>query len=258
MCGSYTCENKSGQRWAPEQDVCIILAVTSASLTPIAEDLWVVSQPLRFLGLFPIGCRMTVIRLSNGTLWLCSPVAIDDELAAMLDGIGPVAHLVGPNRFHHLQLGPAHMRYPNASLHLAPGLGSKRPDLAPALTLSNEAPEGWRADLDQRVLDGVPTFNEVAFLHHRSRTLILTDHLFNLDDSHPASARTVGSLLGVRRAPGFPVDARLFFVRDREALARSIAEVLRWDFDRIVVTHGRIVEAGGRDVLRNAYRFLGV
>jgi hypothetical protein len=236
---------------------CTILAVTSASLMPIAEDLWVVSRPLRFLGLFPIGCRMTIVRLSDGTLWLCSPVAIDDELATTLDGLGPVAHLVGPNRFHHLQLGPARTRYPNASLHLAPGLGSKRPDLAPALTLSNEAPESWRADLDQRVLEGVPTFNEVAFLHRRSRTLILTDHLFNLDDSHPTSVRAVGSMLGVRRAPGFPLDARLFFVRDRDALARSIAEVLAWDFDRIVVTHGRIVETRGRDVLRDAYRFLG-
>jgi hypothetical protein len=205
---------------------CTILAVTSASLMPIAEDLWVVSRPLRFLGLFPIGCRMTIVRLSDGTLWLCSPVAIDDELAATLDSLGPVAHLVGPNRFHHLQLGPARTRYPNASLHL------------------------------QRVLEGVPTFNEVAFLHRRSRTLILTDHLFNLDDSHPASVRAVGSMLGVRRAPGFPLDARLFFVRDREALARSIAEVLAWDFDRIVVTHGRIVETGGREVLRDAYRFL--
>lgn len=231
--------------------------MTSASLTPIAEDLWVAARPLRFLGLFPIGCRMTVVRLSDGTLWLCSPVAIDDELAATLDALGPVAHLIGPNRFHHLQLGPAHARYPSASLHLAPGLDSKRPDLLPASTLSNEPPAPWRADLDQRVLDGVPTFNEVAFLHRRSRTLILTDHLFHLDDSHPPSTRVVGAMLGVRRAPGFPLDARLLFVRDREALARSIAELLTWDFDRIIVTHGRIVETGGRDVLRAAYRFLG-
>jgi hypothetical protein len=81
--------------------------------------------------------------------------------------------------------------------------------------------------------------------------------LFNLDDTHPASVRVVGTMLGVRRAPGFPLDARLFFVRDRAALARSIAELLTWDFDRIIVTHGRIVETGGRDVLRAAYRFLG-
>jgi hypothetical protein len=231
--------------------------VTTTSLTPVTDDLWVATRPLRFLGL-PVGCRMTVVRLSDGTLWLCSPVAIDDELAAMLDALGPVAHLVGPNRFHHMQLGPTRTRYPNASLHLAPGLDAKRPDLLPALTLANEPPEAWRADLDQQVIDGVPTFNEVAFLHRRSRTLILTDHLFNLDDTHPPSMRLAGSMLGVRRAPGFPLDARLFFVRDRQALARSISELLTWDFDRIVVAHGRIVETGGRDVLRAAYRFLGV
>jgi hypothetical protein len=198
---------------------------------------------------------MTVVRLSRGGLWLCSPVAIDDELAEALDALGPVAHLVGPNRLHHLYLAPARERYPEAELHLAPGLGDKRPELTPAHTLSSNVPRSWEADMDQRVLDGVPMFNEVAFLHRPSRTLILTDHLFHLDDGCPPSARVLGFVLGVRRAPGFPLDARLFFVRDREALARSLADVLAWDSDRIILTHGSIVETGGRAALREAYRF---
>jgi hypothetical protein len=222
----------------------------------IAEDVWVVHRPLRFLGMFPIGTRMTVVRLSGGELWLCSPIEIDDELAASLDALGPVAHLVGPNRFHHLYLGAARERYSAAELHLAPGLACKRTDLGDARTLSSDAPESWRDDLDQRVLDGVPTFNEVAFFHRASRTLILTDHLFHLDDPCPAVARALGTLLGVRRAPGFPLDARLLFVKDRPALARSVNAVLEWDFDRIVLTHGSIVKTGGRAAMEHAYRFL--
>ena len=231
--------------------------MTSKLLTAVAEDLWVVARPLRFLGLFPVGTRMSVVRLASGGLWLCSPVAIDDELAAELDALGPVEHLVGSNRFHHLFLGPGRERYPDAEMHLAPGLGDKQPKLEPALSLSNEAPASWQEDLEQCVLEGVPMFNEVAFLHRRSRTLILTDHLFHLDESCPAVARALGSMLGVRRKPGFPLDARLLFVRDRDALKRSLAKVLEWDFDRIVLTHGRIVEQGGRAVLQDAYRFLG-
>ena len=32
--------------------------------------------------------------------------------------------------------------------------------------------------------------------------------------------------------------------------------IVAWDFDRIVISHGRIVERGGRDVLRRAYAFV--
>jgi hypothetical protein len=230
--------------------------VTGPSLEQIAPDLWVVARPLRFLGLFPIGTRMTVVRLSSGALWLCSPVELDERLAAELDALGPVRHLVGPNRFHHLYLGDAQARYPDAQLHLAPGLAEKRPDLREAHTLSDEAPEAWVEDLDQLVLRGVPTFNEVAFLHRASRTLILTDHLFHLDESCPTVARAVGVTLGVRREPGFPLDAKLLFLRDRAALRACIETLLSWDFDRVVLTHGRIVETGGHEAMRRAYRFL--
>jgi hypothetical protein len=155
-----------------------------------------------------------------------------------------------------LHLADAQARYPEARIYLAPGLQEKRSDLTPAVTLTNDPPEGWAADLDQCVLDGVPTFNEVAFLHRASRTLILTDHLFHLDASSPAVARMLGVMLGVRRAPGFPLDARLFFVKDRDALSRSLKQVLSWDYDRVVLTHGRIVETGGKSAMRAAYRFL--
>lgn len=230
--------------------------MTASALEPIAPDIWVLSRPLRFLGLFPIGTRMTVVRLSNGGLWLSSPVELDDAIAAELDALGPVEQLVGPNRFHHLYLGTARERYPSAQLHLAPGLAEKRPDLQGAHTLGGEAPDAWARDLDQLVLQGVPTFNEVAFLHRASRTLILTDHLFHLDESCPAVARALGVTLGVRRAPGFPLDAKLLFVRDRSALKASIETLLSWDFDRVVLTHGRIVETGGHETMRRAYRFL--
>ena len=114
--------------------------MTPSVLEPLAPDLWVVARPLRFLGMFPIGTRMTVVRLSSGALWLCSPVELDDALAAQLNALGPVEHLVGPNRFHHLYLGTALESYPNAQLHLAPGLAEKRPDLEGGHTLADDAP----------------------------------------------------------------------------------------------------------------------
>ena len=43
---------------------------------------------------------MAVLRLSGGSIWVHSPVSLDDELAAALAEIGEVKHIVTPN-FEH-------------------------------------------------------------------------------------------------------------------------------------------------------------
>jgi len=35
-----------------------------------------------------------------------------------------------------------------------------------------------------------------------------------------------------------------------------VERILSWDFDRIVLCHGPIVESGGKTVFREAYSFL--
>ena len=69
----------------------------SERLNAIADGVWVVPAPLRFMGIFSIGTRMTVIRAGDG-LVLHSPIAIDLDahiaavdaaLAARKDQPGP-------------------------------------------------------------------------------------------------------------------------------------------------------------------------
>lgn len=43
---------------------------------------------------------MAVLRLSDGSIWVHSPVSLDDELAAALAELGEVKHIVTPN-FEH-------------------------------------------------------------------------------------------------------------------------------------------------------------
>lgn len=46
------------------------------------------------------GGRMTVAKLSDGSLWVHSPVELDEPLRAALGELGPVAHIVSPNYEH--------------------------------------------------------------------------------------------------------------------------------------------------------------
>ena len=46
------------------------------------------------------GGRMVVLRLSDGSIWVHSPVDVDDDLAAALAELGEVKHIVTPNYEH--------------------------------------------------------------------------------------------------------------------------------------------------------------
>jgi tRNA (cmo5U34)-methyltransferase len=76
------------------------------------SDLWVVEQPLTFM-MMALGTRMTVIRLGDGSLFLHSPVELDDDREPLVhaaaqaqrgaDYIAPAQRLArgGRNRYSH-------------------------------------------------------------------------------------------------------------------------------------------------------------
>jgi hypothetical protein len=229
--------------------------VAEPLLRRLDENLWVADRPLRIVGI-RIGARMTVIRLANGELLLHSPVELDGELCAELDALGPVGRIVAPNKVHHLFFGQAAARYPDAVRYAAPGLPEKCPDLDFHEVLGNEAPLAWSLEIDQRLVDGMPYVNEVVFLHRTSGTLLLTDLSFNMWESDSFVTRQFMRLMGIRGRFG---PTRMFkqLVRDREAARESLDEILAWDFDRVIVAHGVVLQSRGRRALRDAYRWIG-
>lgn len=223
-------------------------------LTALAEDLWVRDQPQRFYGV-EVGTRMTVVRLADGGLWLHSPVRPTPELRAAVDALGPVRWLIAPNRWHHLYAGDWQAAYPGAAVYGAPGLADKRKDLTLAGVLDDAAPAGWAGQIDQLARGGAPMMSEVVFLHRKSRSLIVSDTAHNFGDGTPAGTRVFFTLLGGWR--GFRTTAADRMVtRDRQKARTSLERMLAWDFDRIVVCHGAVLESGGKEALRRAYDWL--
>jgi uncharacterized protein DUF4336 len=224
-------------------------------LRRLDNDLWVCERPLRFLGL-EVGARATVIRLGDGGLFVHSPVRLDEALRAEVDALGPVRFLVAPNRFHHLFIGDWMKAYPHAQSHAAPGLDEKRKDLAFDAPLRDEPPAAWGAEIDQIALRGAPVLNEVVFLHRATRTLILVDSAHNFTAPRPWLTRAAFTLAGGWGGFRTNVLDRVG-ARDRPALRAALDRVLRWDFDRVIVAHGEVLDGGGREALRRAYAWLG-
>jgi hypothetical protein len=227
----------------------------SRGLQQLENGLWVVEQ---LLGnpMANVNTRMTVIRLRDGGLWLHSPVRLTQEIRADLDRLGPVVAVVSPNRHHHLFAGDYPTGYPKARLFAAPGLPEKRPDLKFAEVLSDEAPSAWRADLQQLVFRGAPFLSEVVFFHPATRTLVFTDLAFNVPRGGTAGARLFYFIAGAEGRFGPHRIARWFF-RDKVAARESLERILRWDFERVIVTHGDVLERGGPAAVREGFAFLG-
>ena len=223
-------------------------------LRQLAENLWIADRPQTFYGL-PVGTRMTVIRLAGDRLLLHSPVALDGQLRGELDALGRVSFAVAPNRVHHLYAGKVAATYPGARLWVAPGLERKRPDLRVEAVLGDDAPAEWRDEVAQVFFRGRPYENEVVFFHRASRTLVMCDLAFNFGPRSPAPTRLLMRLLRSygRLAPS-TLDPLL--IRDRRAARESLERILAWDFDRIIVAHGDVLESGGHETLRRGYAWL--
>lgn len=226
----------------------------SALKEVVPDRLWVAEIPLRFYGV-EVGTRMTACRLSDGGLWLHSPVRLIEEVREGLGRLGPVRFVVAPNKLHHLFVGDYSSAYPEALLYAAPGLAENRPDLPFCGVLGDEPEPGWAEDLDQTIFRGERQLEEVVFLHRASRTLILADLVQSGHPESPRLTRLATRLNGTYERPGPPAPVRLGF-RDKAAARASLERVLSWDFDRIVLAHGRIIETGGKAVLEQAYSFL--
>ena len=198
---------------------------------------------------------MTVMRSADRALMLHSPVELDADLLTLLGQLGEVRWLIGPSKAHHLFLAAYQDAFPSALLCGAPGLPEKRKDLRFDHVLGADPPPGWPDDVAMELVEGAPFMNEIAFLHRPSRTLVLTDLVFNVERGLENQARIFHRLVGATDRFG-PHRLIRLGIRDRKAARRSLDRILAWDFDAVVMSHGSVVRSGGHAMIEQAFAFL--
>ena len=210
-------------------------------------------------GRLHLPARMTVLPLSHGGLALVSPIPIDDTLAQKLETLGEVRFLIAPNLLHHLYLGAASERYPRATVLAPPGLRNKRPDLRIDLTLRDELVPALTESVDVHRIEGAPTMDEFVFFHRATRSLVVTDLVFNVQRPEGWLAHFVLYLVGCHGRFAQSRTWRLL-VKDRAAASRALERVLALPFETLIMAHGDIVHSDGqqdaRALLADALRWL--
>lgn len=227
-------------------------------ITQLDDDLFAHVQDVRFMGI-TMPARMSVVR-EGAQLVVISPFRPSDALCHALDALGEVAHIIAPNLFHHLFAGDFKARYP-AKLWAPRGLEQKRPDLEIDAFFDDEGAIGpltYRAcpAFGMRTsLLARKSFGETVFFHEASRTLIVTDCCFHFDESCSPLLRTLARASGgYKRLAPSPVER--FGVIDKAAARKTVDEILKWDFVRVVVAHGGVVEDDAKTRFRDGFTWL--
>ena len=206
----------------------------------------------------PFERKMTAFLLSTGELAVHSAIALEEAGMAALEAIGRPAWILVPNRHHASEAGWYADRYPSARVLVPAEIRERLFDRIQRIdgSLDEDWPEALHGEVAVLPLRGTRT-GEVAFVHEPSRTLVLTDACFHYRGGDlPAVARLLMRANGAYDRFGPSRIFKSFAVADREALRRSFEQVLEHDFDRVIVSHGRTLDRGGRAAIRDAFAWL--
>lgn len=230
---------------------------TDGRLLQFGPEIWIADGPVTSFHGFPYPTRMAVIRLSDGSLFVWSPVALSESLYAAVDALGPVRHLVSPNALHHLFLSEWKSAFPAARVCASPDLRRKRKDLTFDVELRNAAEPAWAPDIDQVVVQGSFALTEVVFFHRTSRTALFADLIQNFPRDWFKGWRGFLARHGgiVAPNPSTPRDWRVSFL-NRRAARVSLDKILAWPIEQVVIAHGNLPPGDGTAFVRRAFSWL--
>ncbi len=230
-------------------------------LRHFGDDLRVADGPVVDFYSFPYPTRMAMARLSDGGLWVWSPIHLDPQLKDEVEALGEPAHLVSPNKIHHLFVGEWKAAYPGAKLW---GLPTVARDLEFGGDLGDLPPKEWEREIDQTVFRGSLVMDEVVFFHRASRTAVVADLLENFPLEFLRNTpgwrgwrTTIARLWRITERCGMaPLELRLSFVRRRVG-RKALNKMLARDPAGVVIAHGTGVTNNGREFIQRSFRWLG-
>jgi hypothetical protein len=119
-------------------------------------------------------------------------------------------------------------------------------------------PPAWAGEIDMLKLEGTKKKEHVLF-HRPSRTLVVADLFF----SFPPGARGWSRFFArhIMRLPPTLFGVSRFFrllIEDKEAFAGSVRELLKCDFERILVAHWAPIETAAKSRAEQALRESGL
>lgn len=228
-------------------------------LSPVEwdENIWTVEGPevtYRLAGV-PIPCptRMTVVRSDDGSLLLHSPVCYSEQLSAALATLGPITMIVAPNSYHYLHVDDWVSSHTFATTLVTRAVAAK---VSAECGFLDDEPEAlFRLGLSWKLIN-LGRFQEMVFFHQSSRTLIVTDLMQNFEATKVRSRLTrfflkAGGATGPSGEPS--VEIRCAAWKHKAALSDGIQQMLDWEPNQIILSHGKCYRSDAVGELNRAF-----
>lgn len=201
--------------------------------------------------------RMSVLQLAGGELVVHNAFKLEEKDYAELEKLGSVAAIVVPNALHDSDAPAMAARFPRAKVLVSSAAEKKlRKRGRVDGVLPSDWPHAFASEIECLELEGTRMLAESAFFHKASRTLVLTDAVFNMRNEPKGLERVIFKLNRIYKSFGPSVIFRKVFTADESKLRGSIERILEWDFDRVIPNHGEILETGGKQAMRDAFSYL--
>lgn len=180
--------------------------------------------------------------------FLISPLPQLSQTELSKTGVSNIQTLLAPNATHHLGLLNATRLLPEAKVWGVKGLVKKQPAIQwDGLFLKNT----WnKSELEALPIMGIRGLQEVAFFHSKSKTLILTDFIFNLQGLTGIKNKILFGLLGTYNRSGISQLVKKN-ITNKADLRASLALIHQKPFENLVMAHGDIILKTGKEVFLN-------
>jgi hypothetical protein len=214
----------------------------------LADGLWHVDATLDLL---PIGRRMVIVRMGDGSLAVHSAVCCNPETVASIEALGPVRWIIVPSGHHRMDAPAWKARFPDARVVAMPDSHARVGQVVGVDGDYGVLPGG---DVTWQPLDGVPS--EGVFLHRApdgAVSAIFNDAFMNLPASLPGFKGWIVKVMGSTGGPKVTRTAKYFIVKDRPAYAAHLRRLADTPgLARVIPGHGDIVATDAAAALRRA------
>lgn len=203
----------------------------------MADGLWHVDATLDLL---PIGRRMVIVRMGDGSLAVHSAVCCDAETLAAIEAHGPVRWIIVPSGHHRMDAPAWKARFPEARVVAMPASQKRVGQVVEVHGDYGAMPAGsvsWEA------LAGVPAEGVILHrAHDGAVSVIFNDAFMNLPDRLPGWKGFVVRAMGSTGGPKVTNTAKWFIVKDRPAFAAHLRRLADTPgLARVIPGHGGIL-----------------
>lgn len=216
------------------------------TLTNRGSGLFTTMRPLSLLGV-PFGRRMVILE-KEGQLMLQSPFIPQPEILEQIQQLGEVTAIVVPTIFHDTFLQEVIQTFPKANYYTVAGAEKHLRDQVSNHPIHALADSHWNDILTPLPLAGMPKVNECLFYHQPSKSLLVSDLFFNIENLDGSWLNLFARMMGFADSPS---PSRLFkaMIKDKVAFSNSLEEIAQLDFDQILTSHFNTVNTGGKRVI---------